>query len=373
MKTLRHIFLAGLLHISFISMAQFEYYVSNRAVNSINKYAESGSFLELIVEENSGGLNSPQDIVFFGDDMLISSSQTNTILRFNRSSGEFIEVWNQDAVTRPTKMSIGPDNLLYVTQWGQTQSTSTILKFNLDGTLNSILNTVIPTPLSMGHVWDDDGNFYVAFFGIGQGNGEVHKFDPDGNSLGTFIDNTFLQNPTYIWWDTNGDMLVQDFNGGKVLRYDSEGNYIEDYISGLSNPEGFGILPNGNLLVVERTINEVSEFDTNGNYLGQWDTGITLIDPNLMVRFDPTFGVEDNLLSITMVVPSVGNVFVMAPSIKERFDLINVYNYAGVLMENVDLGKSDHWNASRYAEGIYFLSAIDKAGTKFVQKIIVKR
>lgn len=358
----------------FISIAQLEYYASNRAVNSVNKYDESGVFIEEIISENAGGLSSPQDIVFHPDgSMLVASSGSNSILKFDRNTGDFIEVWNQDPVTKPTKMSIGPDNLLYVTQWGQTQVTSRILKFNLDGTLNSPLNIVIPTPLAMGHVWDDEGNFYAAFFGIGNGNGSVHKFDPSGNSLGTFIDNSALQNPTYIWWDTNSDMMVEDFVAGKVLRYDSNGNYIEDHITGLSNPEGFGFLPSGNLIVVERTINQITEFDTNGNSLGQWDSGIVLNDPNFLVTRDPNLSILDNDLARTIVIPSVGSTFQISSEITGTFKYLNVYNSSGALVENIVLNESTSWNANRHAEGLYILTLRGDQGIKYHQKVIVKK
>ena len=372
MKNLKLSFVIALLIISSNLCAQLEYYASNRAVNSINKYDETGAFVEEIIEENAGGLASPQDIVFYPDGfMLVSSSNSNNILRYDRETGDFVDVWNQDPVFMPTKMSIGPDNLLYVTQWGQTPVTSRILKFNLDGTLNSPLNTVIPTPLGLGHVWDDEDNFYVAFFGIGVGNGSVHKFDPDGNSLGTFIDNTFLLNPTYIWWDTNGDMMVQDFNAGKVLRYDSDGNYIEDHIIGLANPEGFAHLPNGNLLVVERTNNEISEFDPAGNYLGQWDSGAVLNDPNLLVMRDPNLSVHENFRSTVIVTPTIGSEFVFSQDAMSNFDLVTIYNYAGVIVGQISLENRSKLNAARFAEGLYFLTAQDSDGQTFIQKIIV--
>ena len=375
MKNLKLLLIAACVLTYSVAIAQWEYYASNRAVNSINKYDETGAFVVEIIAENAGGLSSPQDIVFFPNEgfMIVASSNTNEILKFDITTGDFLGVWNLDSVTQPTKMTIGPDNLLYVTQWGQTPITSRILKFNLDGTLNSPLNVVIPTPLGMGHVWDTDGNFYVAFFGIGAGNGSIHKFDPNGNSLGTFIDNTFLNNPTYIWWDTNGDMMVQDFNAGKVLRYDSDGNYIEDYITGLANPEGFAHLPNGNLIVVERTINQISEFDLDGNYLGQWDSGVILNDPNLLVMRDPNLGNQDFTDDTVFLIPSIGASFTLNAIQSQNFEILNIYNYAGELITQIDPQITSEWQASNLADGMYFVSGTDETKRRYVQKIIIRK
>lgn len=357
-----------------LSLAQVEYYASNRILNSINKYDQNGQFQELFIEENAGGLDSPQDIFFHPDGFaLVSSSNSNNILKFNQDTGEFIEVWNQAPVTSPTKMALGPDNLLYITQWGTTQQTSAILRFNLDGTLVGPVTSTVPTPLGMGMTWDADGNFYVALFGFNGGSGTVERFDPDGNYLGSFIDTSILENPTYIWWDTNGDLLVQDFTEGKVLRYDSTGTYLEDHIAGILNPEGFGLLPNGNLLVVERALNQITEFDTDGNAQGRWDSGAPLVDPNLMVTRDLNLSVNEYSLDQPLVSPTRGSKFVFNTVLVSEIETISVYNYAGVFVRKLSTKEQAFWDARSLADGLYFLVAENSSGARLVQKIMVSK
>lgn len=374
MKILKTLIVILLISSPSITFSQFEYYASNRVLNSINKYDEAGAFIEEFVAENAGGLSSPQEVLFHPDGfVLISSNLTNVILKFDLNTGDFIEVWNQGVVIRPTKMLIGPDNLLYVTQWGQTPTTSTVLKFNLDGTLVGPVNITTPTPLGMGMVWDNSGNFYLALFGLSTGEGSVKKFDSNGNFLETFIDSSVLDNPTYMWWDTNGDLLIEDWTAGKVFRFDSDGNYLEDHITGIDNPEGFAHLPNGNLLVVERGIDQISEFDTGGNYLGQWDSGTTLDDPNLLAMRDTNLSVPDHNISNVFVTPSVGVNFELIPDAVSNFKLLSVYNSSGQLIENITVEDRLFWSAGKHAEGLYFISATGENGVRFVQKIIVKR
>ena len=52
----------------------------------------------------------------------------------------------------------------------------------------------------------------------------VRKFDTNGVDQGLFI-NSGLSGPTNIWFDSNGDMLVADWSGGAVRRFDSNGNF----------------------------------------------------------------------------------------------------------------------------------------------------
>ena len=47
-----------------------------------------------------------------------------------------------------------------------------------------------------------------------------------------------LYNPQYIIPDTNGDMYVVDYSAYQIFRYDSDGNYIMTYGSGVGNAPG---------------------------------------------------------------------------------------------------------------------------------------
>ena len=159
-------------------------------------------------------------------------------------------------------MSIGPDNLLYVTQWGTTAPYRKIVRFDLDGNYLGPFTPIAPTGL--GHLWDDNGNFYLPFWCEYQWRRhqkiryQWHFF------LRPFIDSSVLENPTTFGGAKIMKCLFRDFTQGKVLHYDSDGNFLEDYITGLLNPEGYEFLPNGHLLVCERTGNQILEFDTNG-------------------------------------------------------------------------------------------------------------
>ena len=373
MKNLKTKFTVIILLITMVSFAQVRYYASNRLQNAVNVYEEDGTFIEEFIEMDSGGLSSPQDIILHPAGFLLVTGTDNTqIKKYDMNTGAYLGDWSDAAfdLGRPSKMTIGPDNLLYVTQWGQTAPTAKVVRFDLDGNYLGPFTPIAPTGL--GHVWDDQGNFYLAIFGPNGNDGEVRKYDASGNFLEVFIDGTILQNPSYIWWDTNGDMLVQDFTAGKVLRYTSSGNYIEDFITGLITPEGYTILPNGNIIIAERSANQISEWDANGNLIGRWDDGGSLIGVNFIESIDPSIlAVPDNTKESTILVtPSIGNEFKVNNEFA-NYESIKIFSISGILIASILLRDSDVWFAGNIAEGLYLIVATTYDGENRIQKVIV--
>ncbi|MCB0458033.1 MAG: hypothetical protein KDC91_09845, partial [Flavobacteriaceae bacterium] len=347
MKKTPTLFSLFCLCIALHSFSQIRYYASNRALNAINTYEVDGTFIEEFIAQNSGGLVSPQDIVLHPDGyLLVTGSENPQIKKYDLETGNYLGEWSDPSFNlgRPSKMTIGPDNLLYVTQWGMTAPTAKIVRFDLEGTYLGPFTPIAPTGL--GHLWDDDGNFYLAVFGVNTNEGDIRKYDTNGTFIEAFIDSSVLENPTYIWWGDNNDMFVQDFTQGKVLHYDSDGNYIEDYITGLLNPEGFEFLPNGNLLIAERTGNQIREFDSNGNLLGRWDNGGTLASPNFIKALDLSIlSISEEKKSEPLVIPTVGSKFNINPSILPLYQKVEIYNSHGALIETLILKDHTFWNA----------------------------
>lgn len=57
---------------------------------------------------------------------------------------------------------------------------------------------------------------------------------------------------------------MNDFDGGNVKRFDTDGNYLEDFILGVLMPEGVDFYPNGDILLGDGGTNSVRRYDTNG-------------------------------------------------------------------------------------------------------------
>lgn len=222
----------------------------------ILRYNENGNNPEVFINTNLGW---PQDILFMEAEnvVLISNLNTGLINRHNATTGAFINSF-ATGIGGPTRIKIGPDNLLYVLQWS---GNGKVLRYNLNGTFVDEF-TDVGVSQSIGMDWDSSGNLYVSSFG----NKLIRKFDTSGNNLGIFV-NTNLQGPTNIWFDSMGNLLVNDWSGGRVAKFDASGNFINNPIVGLNQPEGIEFFPDGSFMIGNGGTGAVKLYNNAGNYV----------------------------------------------------------------------------------------------------------
>lgn len=241
----------------------------------ILKYDENGNNSEVFINSN---LSWPQDILFLEDQgiVLISNLSSGRITKYNSDTGSYIGNF-ATGIAGPTRMKIGPDNLLYVLQWNNT--TNKVKRFELDGTPLGDF-TSIGVPQSIGLDWDAAGNLYVSSYS----DDFVRKYDLNGNDLGLFI-NSNLEGPTNIWFDDSGNLFVVDYNGGAVKKYDSNGSYLGIFISGLGKAEGVAFMENGNILIGNGNTSSVKLYKPDGTYINDFISSGSggLITPNAVI------------------------------------------------------------------------------------------
>ena len=273
--------------------SSYEVLVNSRGTNAVFRYDLEGNCLGEFIASGSGGLVGPEDVLFHPDGTVLVTGFGNTaIKRYDGSTGDYLGDFSTGYdLEVPSKMSIGLDSLLYVTQWGTTQNK--VVRFDLDGVFVDEF-TEVATPNGLGHFWDDQGRFYISVYGNGA-NGFVRRFTAGGEDLGVFINSTVLQGPTDLWQEENGDVLVQDWTTGTVLRYDSTGAYVGVFVSGLTNPEGLAFLPDGDLLMGDWGVEAVHRISPDGAVLGYFASGNGLTDPNgVFLRAVPTIGIDED-------------------------------------------------------------------------------
>ncbi|MCB0457934.1 MAG: T9SS type A sorting domain-containing protein [Flavobacteriaceae bacterium] len=368
MKTLKLISIAYFFFISTIIFSQeYRVYVSSGTggFSSVKEFTLQGDYLGDFVSLGSGGLDWPQDIIFLEDQeiMLVSGLNSQAIHQYNSITGADEGIW-ANIPGKPTRMKIGPDGYLYVLQW---DTNSKVLRFELDGTpLGEFTNTGVTQ--SIGLEWDSSGNLYVSSYGLGV----VQKFNTLGQDQGVFISG--LSGPTDIWRDSNssGDFLINQWNGNKVRRYDSNGNFIGDFIPSIIQPEGHAYLPNGNLLIGSAgTADKIIEYQSNGTLVGDFATGNGLANPNAIVVRDATFSTKDFKKNKVLVAPTMGSTFKLNTTETHSLKSLEVVSLLGQKVADIDL-MQETWEASSLKEGMYFLVAKDK-GVMYTQKIIVKK
>ena len=260
--------------------------VGSRNTHSVKEYdGETGDYLGDFIDSASGGLNTTQDLLYLSDSSLLVTGLNNTAIKeYNGKTGAYIGDYSSGYnLSGPTKMSLGPDKRIYVSQWGGSH-VNKIARFDMNGnfvdefTSVSIFN-------ALEHAWDKNKNMYVAAYESGS-SGKILKFDSAGTYLGIFINTGNIQGPDGLWFGRNHHLFVADWTMGKVQEFDSLGNFTGTYISGLTHVEGFGFEPNKDILLTDWTENHVNRYDSLGNFLGQFTSSGGLSSPNcIAIRF----------------------------------------------------------------------------------------
>lgn len=158
-------------------------------------------------------------------------------------------------------------------------SQNKIARFDLDGNFIGEF-TSVGVPNGLGTACDHAGNFYAASYGTGA-NGKIMKFDPDGTYNSVFVNTGNVAGPSNIWFNNStGDLYVTDWTLGKVQRFDSTGNFLGTYISGLSNIEGYAFGEDGSLFLCDWTQNHVNKYDSTGAFISIFISAGGLNHPN---------------------------------------------------------------------------------------------
>lgn len=373
MKKLNTLLFLTVLFTSSLFLAQdLAVYISdagnfNNGPWQIAKFNQEGDYLGQLIKTEDG-IVWPQDIIFLDDEeaVLISNlGAAGVISKHNWANGNFIENF-AEGLGGPTRMKIGPDGLLYVLQWSITNNK--VLRFDLDGTFVDEF-TEVGVAQSIGIDWDANGDLYVSSY-----NGSsVRKFDgTTGDDLGLFIPSG-LQGPTNIFFEADGNLIVLSYNGGRIKRYDSTGTFVEDLVTGLSGPEGYAFFANGDILIGNGGDGSLKRYDSNYIFIENFVEPGILNTPNaIVIREDIPLSVTEKKINNIFLTPTIGDMFLLNNAIVNEYDVLEVYNNFGQLVETLIPTDDTFWDASAYAEGMYFIIG-NKNGQRNSQKIIVKK
>jgi streptogramin lyase len=257
--------------------SEYEMLVSSRNTHSVKRFnGHTGDFIDDFVSAGSGGLSTTQDLIAMPDGNILVSGRGNTsVLMYERASGDFLQPFTSGyTLDNPTKIALGPDGNLYVSQWGSSQST--VARFN--GISGQFIDDFTPDlNLPLGHLWDSEGNLYVACYG----SKDVRKFDSTGDFLGIFTEAGHLQGPTNLWFDENGSLFVIDWPLGSVLEFnESTGAFVKTFISGLQNAEGYDFGPDGNLYICDWSQNHINRYSPDGTFIDVFASQGNMQAPN---------------------------------------------------------------------------------------------
>ena len=252
--------------------------VSSRGTHAVKRYdGETGLYLDDFIAAGAGGLNTTQEILIGHDGhFLVSGRFTNRILRFDRRSGAYLGDFSSGyTLNEPTKMAFGPDGDLYVAQWA---GTNTVVRF--DGVTGAFVEEVTPTlSQPMQPAWDSQGVLHVVSFG----SRDVRTYE--NGALGSVVTSgVSMGGPVNLWFD-GPDLFVIDWSVGGVRRFDAaSGEYVEDFVTGMTNAEGYAHGPDGRLYLGDWGSHVVNAYDgATGRFDGQFISGGGLQNPNSLL------------------------------------------------------------------------------------------
>jgi hypothetical protein len=248
-----------------VDTSRGDFLVTSRDSHSVMRFDEStGSFVSEFIPAFSGGLIAPVGLRFGPDDNLyVSSAGSDQVLRYNGTSGAFIDVFaTLPADSQPADLRFGPDGNLYVARFGG----DTVQRY--DGTTGAFIDDFTGANLvynSTNLRFGPDGNLYVGSFGTDQ----VLRYN---GATGAFID-VFaedvgnLSGPSGMVFDASGDLLVASINTGKVLRFDGATGAADGEFLALNSfffPSAAEYGPNGDYYLTSLAFNTVERFSPAG-------------------------------------------------------------------------------------------------------------
>jgi outer membrane protein assembly factor BamB len=244
-------------------------YVASFGTDQVLRYdGSSGAFIDVFVPDPSGGLDQPIGLDF-GTDSLLYVSYAHA-QKIRRESSDCVTA-GSGGLNQPHGFIFGPDGNIY----SSSSFTNQILRYN--GTTCAFMDVFVSAgsgglnrPVNV--IFGPDGNLYVS----SSASHEVIRYN---GTTGAFM-NVFvcagcggLINPSGLTFGSDGNLYVADYDGDRVLRYNgTTGTFIDSFVppgsGGLDGPVGLVFGSAGNLYVASSGTDEILRYNgTTGAFM----------------------------------------------------------------------------------------------------------
>jgi DNA-binding beta-propeller fold protein YncE len=190
-----------------------------------------------------------RDPLFHGAYLYVASEYTNQVLRFNASTGAFVDVFVAAGTVTPIAQTFGPDGNLYVVD----SASRSVVRYN--GTTGQSLGTFVAagsgglsSPAEL--TFDSTGSYlYVA----SSGSNQVLKYNAQTGAFVGVAASAGLASPADVMFGSDGLLYVLSSGNNRILRYNANGVYVDDYVpagsGGMVNPYRMAFGSDGDLYV----------------------------------------------------------------------------------------------------------------------------
>jgi hypothetical protein len=239
----------------------------------------------VIVQEHGAGMIQGAFDLAFGPDgaLYVASFFTNQVIRVDVDSGQ-ASVFIGAGVLAPSALAFGHDGNLYVAN----QSSASVLKFN--GTTGAPMGVfVAPGAGGLISPWDlafgPDGDLYIT-----SAANLVLRYDGGSGAFANVFISDNLIGPRGILFLPGGDVLIANYAGGDVLRFDASGRPVDVFNDEypVVLPWGLAQGPGGNVFFARSDNSRVIEYDdATGIYQRSFIRGDELLVNPAQLVFRP--------------------------------------------------------------------------------------
>jgi streptogramin lyase len=274
--------------------------VASRGSNTILRYDDkTGDFIDAFIPPGSGGLDGPSYVVYGPDDNLYVADYYNSrVLRYNSKTGDFIDVFvpsDSGGLIHPETIEFGPDGDLYISGLDG----NGLRRY--DGKTGAFIDTVVASDPSTGNslsspnfTFGSNNDIYISSVFP---TGGVLKYEEQTGKTSVFIPpSSSPEIPGGLTFGPDGNLYVEDFiPNASIRRYDGKtGALIDTFVpagsGGLSNASRLIFRPDNYLYVTSFSSNSVLRYDAkSGTFIDAFiPSGSSgLLDP-IGLTFTPT-------------------------------------------------------------------------------------
>lgn len=256
-----------------------EILVADRLSNSVYRYGEDGTYLGVVLD-NDSHLNQPTGIQISPDQtrLYVSSSQTNSVVEYDYSYGGSA-TYSQtitENLNFPNAIRFSPDgskfyvsNFFKVVQDEQGEDHVVpvgVAQFNADGTTAGP-NLVGGALLSAsGLEWDSGGNLLVGGFAPGM----ISQSNPELTSLANFLGPTAALAGLSGLFRQGNDLYATAMFASTLYKIDEQTRSVLASYPGLAFPQAIMAAPDGNGILVG-----ILGVSNGAGHIARFNTGLT--------------------------------------------------------------------------------------------------